>query len=169
MTSKCIFSKTTHSCKIGWGSIKSVRVETLTLISSKSLNLDGHWGTTVDVATIPFHLSLSSAALRESSTSIQVHSLVLSFLLTSSPSCYFHCPLQDCFRHVRCGHTIWVSVSSPCLGGHHALQLHSWIYCESLRSAHRLCRQCSKVSYSISYQGLGSFLSRSSSPRHKGR
>ena len=48
------------------------------LISSQSLNLGGHWGTTHDVATIPFYPSLSSAALRESPNSIPVHSLMLS-------------------------------------------------------------------------------------------
>ena len=44
------------------------------LISSQSLNLGGCWGTTDDVATIPFHPSLSSAGLRES----PLHSLMLS-------------------------------------------------------------------------------------------
>ena len=49
-----------------------------TFISSQSLNLGGHRGTTDDVATIPFHPSLSSAALRESPNPIPVHSLMLS-------------------------------------------------------------------------------------------
>ena len=48
------------------------------LISSQSFNLGGRWGTTDDVATIPFHPSLSSAALRESPNPIPVHSLMLS-------------------------------------------------------------------------------------------
>ena len=48
------------------------------LISSQSLNLHRHGGTTDDIATILFHLSLSSAALRESPNSIPVHSLMLS-------------------------------------------------------------------------------------------
>ena len=51
--------------------------------------------------------------------------------------------------------------------------LHSGFCCKPSRSSHGLCRKCSEVSYSISYQGLGSFsrylLSRSSSHRHKGR
>ena len=47
------------------------------LISSQSLNLGGRRGTTDDVATIPFHPSLSSAALRESPNPIPVHSLML--------------------------------------------------------------------------------------------
>ena len=95
-----------------------------------------------------------------------------SLLLSSSPSCSFHCPLQNsspCQRILRCGHTIWVSVSLPWLGDHHALQLHSGFCCEPPRSSHGLCRKCSEISYSISSQGLGSFslflLSRSSSHR----
>ena len=51
------------------------------VISSQSLNLGGRRGTTDDVATIPFHPSLSSAALRESPNPIPVHSLMLSFHL----------------------------------------------------------------------------------------
>ena len=45
---------------------------------SQSLNLGGRRGTTDDVATIPFHPSLSFAALRESPNPIPVHSLMLS-------------------------------------------------------------------------------------------
>ena len=52
---------------------------------SQSLNLEGRQGTTDDVATIPFHLSLSSAALRESLNSIPVHSLMLSSHLFCLP------------------------------------------------------------------------------------
>ena len=48
------------------------------LISSQSLNLGGRRSTTDDVATIPFHPSLSSAALRESPNPIPDHSLMLS-------------------------------------------------------------------------------------------
>ena len=47
-------------------------------ISSQSLNLEGRRSTTDDNATIPFHHSLSSAALRESPNPIPVHSLMLS-------------------------------------------------------------------------------------------
>ena len=47
-------------------------------VSSQSLNLEGRRGTTDDVTTIPFHPSLSSAALRESPNPIPVHSLMLS-------------------------------------------------------------------------------------------
>ena len=50
----------------------------ISLISSQSLNLGGRRGTTDDVAKMPFHLSLSSAALRESPNPILVHSLILS-------------------------------------------------------------------------------------------
>ena len=45
---------------------------------SQSLNLGGRRGTTDDAATIPFHPSLSSAALRESPNPLPVHSLMLS-------------------------------------------------------------------------------------------
>ena len=48
------------------------------LISSHSLNLGGRRGSTDDVAKIPFHPSLSSAALRESPNPIPIHSLMLS-------------------------------------------------------------------------------------------
>ena len=48
------------------------------LISSQSLNLGGRRGTTDDAETIPFHPSLSSAALRESPNPIPIHSLMLS-------------------------------------------------------------------------------------------
>ena len=49
-------------------------------------------------------------------------SVFLSFLLISlSPAELF----SPCQRILRCGHTIWVSVSLPWSGDHHALQLHS--------------------------------------------
>ena len=97
-------------------------------------------------------------------------SVFFSFLLLSLSPAELSSP---CPRILRCGHTIWVSVSLPWLGDHHALQLHSGFCCEPPRSSHSLYRKCSEVSYSISSQGLGSFsrflLSRSSSHRHKGR
>ena len=83
------------------------------LISSQSLNLGGRLGTTNDIATIPFHPSLSSAALRESPNSIPIHSLMLSshlvfrlplsFLLLSLSLAELSSPCQ---RILRCGHTI---------------------------------------------------------------
>ena len=97
--------------------------------------------------------------------------------LASSPSCSFHCPLQNCFRHAR---GFWDAAwsyhpsffSLPRLGNHHALQLHSGFCCEPSRSSHGLFRKCSDVSYSISSQGFGSFsrvlLSKSSCHKHKG-
>ena len=107
--------------------------------------------------SIPWcHIPISS------SVSLSFLLLLLSAAVLSSP----------CQRILRCGHTIWVSVSLPWLGDHHALQLHSWFCCEPPRSSHGLCRKRSEVSHSISSQGLGSFsrflLSRSSSNRHKG-
>ena len=47
-------------------------------LSSQSLNLGGRRGTTNGIATIPFHLSVSSVASRESPNPIPVHSLMLS-------------------------------------------------------------------------------------------
>ena len=100
------------------------------LISSLSLNLGGHRGTSDDVATIPFHPSLSSAALRESPNSIPAHSLMLSSHLISSPVFFLYLSLSPaelslpCQRISRCGHKIRVSVSITWLD-HHALQLHS--------------------------------------------
>ena len=46
--------------------------------SSQSLYLGGRQGIADDVAAIPFHYSLSSAALRESPNHIPIHSLMLS-------------------------------------------------------------------------------------------
>ena len=94
----------------------------------------------------------------------------LSFLLLSLSLAELSSPCQ---KILRCGHTIWVSVSLPWWEDHHVLQLHSGFCCEHPRSSHGLCRKCSEVSYSISSQELGSFslllLSRSSSHMHKGR
>ena len=125
------------------------------LLLRRSLNLAGCRGTTYDVATIPFHLSLSSVTLRESPNSIPVHSLALSsvflslLLLSLSPAELS----SPCQRILRCGHTICVSVSSPWLGDLNALKLHSGLCCEPPRSSHGLCRKYSEVSY----QGFGSF------------
>ena len=138
------------------------------LISSQSIDLDGRRDTIDDVLTIPFHLSqspLPSGNLQTPFRYLLISSVFLSFLLFSLSS-------SPCLRILRCGHTIWVSVSSPWLGDHHTLQLHSAFYCEPPRLSHGLCRKCSEVSYSISSQGRGSFsrvlLSRSSSHRYKG-
>ena len=82
-------------------------------------------------------------------------SVFLSFLLLSLPLAELSSPCQ---KILRCGHTIWVSVSLPWLGDHHALKLDSGFCCEPPRSSHGLCRNCSEVSYNISSQGLGSSL-----------
>ena len=134
-----------------------------TLISSQSLNLRGRRGITDDVATIPFHPSLSSAAHRNLQTPFPSipwcylpisYSVFLSSLLLSLTLAELSSPCQ---RSLRCGHTIWVSVSLPWLGDYHALQLHSGFCREPPRSSHRLSMKCSEVFYSISSQGLGSF------------
>ena len=74
------------------------------LISSQSLSNDGSRGTTDDVATIPFHLSPSSAALREIPKAhfCPLCDVIFPFLLlSSSPACSFHCPLQNWLCHAR--------------------------------------------------------------------
>ena len=127
------------------------------IISSESLNLGGRPGTTDDMATILFHTSLSSAALRESPNPISVHSLMFSRL-------FFCLPL------------ILVPFTDPCIivfampedlemwpyhlsfrffsmvrGDHHALQLHSGFCCKPPRSSHGLCRKCSEVIHVLTY------------------
>ena len=142
------------------------------LISSHSLYVGGR-RMTLQQYTFPCRL-LPSGNLQTKFLSIPWYfpicpSVFLSFLLLSLPHVELSSPYQRIFR---CGHTIWVTVSSPWLGDHHVLHLHSGFCCKPPRSPHGLCRKCSEVSYSISYQGLGSFsrdlLSRSSSHRHKG-
>ena len=61
--------------------VVSIEIYVDHLISAQSLNLGGRRSTTDDVATIPFHPSLSFAALRESPNPIPVHSLILYFHL----------------------------------------------------------------------------------------
>ena len=145
-------------------------------ISSQSLNLGGRRGTTDDVATIPFHPSLSSAALRESPNPIPVHFLIL-------PSHFFFClPLLFAPFPISCRIVfampedleIWpyrLSFRFFTMVRRSSLQLHSGFCCEPPRSSHGLCRKWSEVSYSISSQELGSFsrflLSKSSSHRHR--
>ena len=141
-------------------------------LSSQSLNPGGRWGTTDDVATIPFHPSLSWATLRESPNPIPVHSLMLSSHL------FFCHPLLLAPFSVPCRIVfampedleMWLPFLSEII-------MHSNCILDSVANLlirqMGLCRKCSEVSYSISSQGLGSFslflLSRSSSHRHKGR
>ena len=81
-------------------------------LSSQSLNLGGRRGTTDDVATIPFHPSLSAAALV---LDVSISSSgFLSLLFSLSPAELS----SPCQRIVRCGHTICVSVSLSWLGDH---------------------------------------------------
>ena len=94
---------------IGSGGVKfHVRLIPTHLISSLSLNLGGRRGTTDDVATILFHPSVSSAALRESPNPIPwcylpiSSSVFLSFLLLSLSLAELSSPCQ---RILRCGHT----------------------------------------------------------------
>ena len=77
-----------------------------------------------------------------------------SLLLSSSPSCSFHCPLQNCLRHAQGSEFPFFL---PRLGDHHTLQLHSGFCCKPALSSHGLCRKYAEVSYRISTQGLGYF------------
>ena len=129
------------------------------LSSSQSLNLGGSRGPIDDAATIPFHPSLSSTALRESHNCMSVHSMMLSshlFFCLPRLLAPFTVPCKIVFAMPQ-DLEMKVSVSLPWLGDHHVLQLHSGFCCEPPRSSHGLFRKCSEVSYSISSQGLGSF------------
>ena len=69
----CTLCRITHKLKKNKGFTQFVSDSPVFhLISSQSLNPGVRWGTTDDVATIPFHPSLSSGALRESPNSIPV-------------------------------------------------------------------------------------------------
>ena len=72
-----IFTRKPLECSLNtilyYNSRPQCSCNSLHLISSQSLNLGGRRGT-----TIPFHPSLSSAALRESPNPIPFHSLMLS-------------------------------------------------------------------------------------------
>ena len=145
------------------------------LSSSQSLNLDDRWGITDDVATIPFHLSLSSAALRESQNSLHVYSLMfsssvfLSFLFLPLPTAEFSSPFQ---RILRCGYT---SPEFPFVTMVRIIITHSNCILDSaMKHLVRHMNFVGKVQkFSISSQGLESFFrvlpSRSTSHRHKGR
>ncbi|MEW8548215.1 MAG: hypothetical protein AB2693_32325, partial [Candidatus Thiodiazotropha sp.] len=58
----------------------------------------GHWGTTDDFTTIPFHLVLFLVALVELAKSIPVHSNIFfpPLFLSTSSSFAFRCALQNC-------------------------------------------------------------------------
>ena len=64
-------------------------------MSSESLDFESGWGSTDDIATTPFHLSLSSSAFRESPNPQFhpfFHVVFPSLLLSPSPPS-FYCPL----------------------------------------------------------------------------
>ena len=148
-------------------------------ISSQSLNLGGRRGTTDDIATITFHPSPSSAALRESPNPVPVHSLMLSSHL------FFCLPLLLAPFTDPCRIVFAIPEDLEMWPYHLIFRFFTmvrrssctpvvfWILLQTSLFVTCLCRKCSEVSYSISSQGLGSFsrflLSRSSSYRHKGR
>ena len=140
------------------------------------MNLGGRRGTTDDVATIPFHPSLSSAPFRESPNPIPVHSLMLSSHLFFCLLAPFADPCKIVFAMPE-DIEMWPYYLSfrffTIVRRSSCTPVAFWILLRPPRSSNGLCRKCSEVSYSISSQGLGSFsrflLSRSSSQRHKGR
>ena len=132
------------------------------LISSQSRNLGGRRDSKDDVVTIPFYPSLSFAALRKSPNPIPVHSLMLSsYLFFCLPILLatFTVPSRIVFAmpgdlemwpyHLSFLFFTMVRRSSCTLFA---------FCCEPPRSSYGLCRKCSEISYSISSQGLGSFL-----------
>ena len=131
------------------------------LISSQSLNLGGHRGTTDDIAAIPFHPSPSSAALRESPNSIPVHSLMLSSNL------FFCLPLLLAPFTVPCrivfimpeDREMWPYQLSFCFFTkvRRSSRTPVTFCCKPPLLSNDLCRKCSEVSYSISSQRLRSF------------
>ena len=86
------------------------------LISSQSLNLGGHRGTTNDVATIPFHPSLPPVAVRESPNPVRAHesffSLVTSFIFGT-------------YKEDLCQLFLW-KIKTPNLSKFHELRLSNW-------------------------------------------
>ena len=101
------------------------------LISSQSLNLGGHRGTTDDVATILFDPSLSSAALRESPNPIPVHSLMLfSHLFFCLPLLLLL--LQNCLRHARGSWDVAIPSEFPFLYHGEEIIMHSHCILDSV-------------------------------------
>ena len=110
--------------------VNPIKVDNFHHISSQSLNLGGRRGTTDDVATIPFHPSLSSGVLRESPNLIPVHSLMSmmifpSLLLPPSPYWSFHCLLQNCLRHARGSWVVAIPSEFPFLYHGKEIVMHS--------------------------------------------
>ena len=89
-----------------------------------------------------------------------------SLLLSSSPSCSFHCPLQNCLT-VLCRIVFNMPEDFGMWPYHLSFRFFTMVRrssytpvafcCEPPRSSHSLCRKFSDVFYSISSQGLGSF------------
>ena len=75
----------------------------------------------------------------------------LSFLLLSLSPAELSSPCQWI---LRCGHTIWVSVSLPWLGDHHTLHLHSGFCCEPPLSSHGLVWKVQKSPIASRLKGL---------------
>ena len=72
---------------------------------SQSLNLRGRRGTTDDIATIPSTFPVfrcpQGISKPHSHPFLDVTSVFPSLRLSSSPSCSYHCPLQNCLWRAR--------------------------------------------------------------------
>ena len=151
------------------------------LISSQFLNLGGRWGTTYDVATIPFHLSLFSATPKESANTIPVHALMLSshlffclplllarFTVLSLSSVELSSPCQSFL-------SVAISCEFPFLYHGWEIIMHSNSILDSVANflVRHMVFEGNVQKSPLSSQRLGSFsrylLSRSSTHRHKGR
>ena len=107
-----------------------IGIVTNTLYSVQSLSLNGRRGSTDGWrCKIPLHfccLLLPSGNLQTSFQSSLWRILpVSSSVLMSLIIVLFIVPYRTCQRILRWGHTILISLSSPLLGDHHALLLHS--------------------------------------------
>ena len=144
------------------------------LISSQSLNLGGRRGTTDDVATIPFHPSLSSAALRESPNPIPFHSLMLTshhFFCLSLLLAPFTVPCRNVFAMSE-NLEMWPYLLSfpffTMVRRSSCTPISFWIL---LRTSSFFVGNVQKSPIASHHKGSFSrlLLSRSSSRRHKGR
>ena len=136
--------------KIFWRYYSHLSPFTLAVVGAPQMMLQQH------LFTIPC-LSLPSGNHRTPFLSIPwcyipISSFVfLSFLLLSLSPAELS---STCQSILRCGHTIWVSISSPWLGDHHALQLQSGFCCKPPRSSHSLCRKVHKFPIASHLKGF---------------
>ena len=86
------------------------------IISSQSLNLGGRRGITDDVASFPsFPVFRCPQGISKSHSRPFLDVIFPSHLLSSSPSCSFHCPLQNCLRYARGSRDVAIPSEFPFL------------------------------------------------------